>query len=92
MSEISTPITVINEILGKDYSASHEEIRKKYGEQAAADAAKVYEAVMAIQWYGSASYDNNKNSFSADCESLFPGISEEAISNLHWSYAAGWIP
>jgi hypothetical protein len=92
MNEISTPITVINEILGKDFSVSREEIRKKYGEQAAEDAAKVYEAVMAIPWYGSSSYDDNKSSFTADCENLFPGISEEAINNLHWSYAAGWIP
>jgi hypothetical protein len=91
MSEISTPMAIINEILGKDYASSAEEKRKKYGEQAAADAEKVYEAAMAIPWYGAA-YDHNKNSFSADCESLFPGISEEAISNLHWSYASGWIP
>ncbi|HEY0047827.1 MAG TPA: hypothetical protein VGB68_00975 [Pyrinomonadaceae bacterium] len=92
MSEITTPIAVINEIFGKDYSASREETKKKYGEQAEADAKKVYEAVMAIPWYGSASYDNNKSSFSADCERLFPELSEEAISNLHWSYAASWIP
>ncbi|HEX8249179.1 MAG TPA: hypothetical protein VF599_13460 [Pyrinomonadaceae bacterium] len=91
MSEISTPMALINEILGMHYSASPEEIRKKYGEKAAEDAEKVYRAAMAIPWYGSA-YDNNKNSFAADCESLFPGISEEAVSNLHWSYAAGWIP
>ena len=92
MLEISTPMAIINEIFGKDYSLSREETRKKYGETAAADADKVYEAAMAIQWYGSASYENNKNSFSADCRSLFPGISEEAVTNLHWSYAAGWIP
>ncbi|HEX8369737.1 MAG TPA: hypothetical protein VF604_14420 [Pyrinomonadaceae bacterium] len=92
MSEISTPIEIINEIFGKDYSVSREEIRKKYGEKASADADQVYEAAMAIPWYGSASYDNNKSSFAADCERLFPGISEEAITNLHWSYASGWIP
>jgi len=91
MSEISTSMTIINEILGKDYASNREETRRKYGEQAAADAEKVYQAAMAIPWYGSA-YDDNKNSFSADCERLFPGISEAAISNLHWSYAAGWIP
>lgn len=92
MSEISTPMAIINEILGKDYSLSREKVKEKYGAQAAADAEKVYAAAMAIQWYGSASYDDNKNSFSADCKSLFPGISEEAVTNLHWSYAAGWIP
>ncbi|HEX9961793.1 MAG TPA: hypothetical protein VGB00_12715 [Pyrinomonadaceae bacterium] len=92
MIEISTPMEIINEILGKDYSLTDEETKRKYGEQAAADAYKVYTAAMAITWYGSASYDNNKNSFSADCKYLFPEISEEAISNLHWSYAAGWIP
>lgn len=92
MIEISTPMAIINEIFGKDYSLSAEETRRKYGEQAAEDAEKVYAAAMAIPWYGSASYDNNKNSFSAECESLFPGLSEEAVTNLHWSYAAGWIP
>lgn len=92
MSEITTPIAVINEIFEKNYSASREEIKKKYGEQVEADVQKVYEAVMAIPWYGSASYDNNKNSFSADCEYLFPGISEEAINKLHFAYAASWIP
>jgi type I restriction-modification system DNA methylase subunit len=92
MIEISTPMAIINEIFGKDYSLSREETKKKYGEQADADAAKVYEAVMAIPWYGSSSYDNNKNSFTADCKSLFPELSEEAVGNLHWSYAAGWIP
>lgn len=91
MSEISTSMGIINEILGKDYYSSPEEKRRKYGEKAAEDAEKVYQAAMAIPWYGSA-YDVNKNSFSADCESLFPGISEEAINNLHWTYATGWIP
>lgn len=92
MSEISTPMAIINEIFGKDYSLSAEETRKKYGEKAAEDAEKVYRAVMAIPWYGSSSYDDNKSSFTADCERLFPELSEEAIGNLHWSYAAGWIP
>jgi hypothetical protein len=67
MIEISTPMPVINEIFGKDYSASPEQISEKYGEQAAADAYSVYQAAMAIPWYGSA-YDDNKYSFSADCE------------------------
>ena len=87
--QLSTPTKPINEILQQGFN--WEAAQEKYGAVATADARAVLDAVNAFPWYGS-DYQANRSRFEWECRNIFSWLSDEAIANLHMSYASGWIP